>query len=485
MKTLPKRDFYLAGGILLVASFLRLYNLGDVPLFFDESVHSVIVEQLIRGVYSYDPRFHGPLLYYSLAPFVTFLGKSEFSLRLLPALLGIAFIASIFLYKRYLGDRVYIAALFVAITPIIVNYSRFCRADVYQLLFTSLFVYFLIRYLEMDEGTKSKLKLDRRSLWLILAAIPLALFATVKETFYVFAAMLLIYLIFDIKKFRLMDLLSALTVFFLIYAALYTNFFTEMTILTNVTKFPAVQAIDYWRGQHEIARIAGPWYYHLELLVLYDFPVLCLALYTLYWRIRGEGKDEFTSIFSYLFIANLAFFSYMQEKVPWLAVHVEFPMIMLAAKSAGKRKALLILSVAFLLYGSLSINVINPVNPAEPALYLPTQYDVKTITANFSDSDFVGLYTSIGEYFPLVFYLKKWHLGNPDSPNLNADIIIANQTSSLKLEPLLSKWKKENMVVRCWTFWTQPDLTRIPEFLVLRKPLTDVYCMNFTVYYRP
>lgn len=99
----------LAVGIIILATVLRFYKLGDFPLFFDESVHHVIVDQLIKGRYGYDPAFHGPLLYYSLAPIVSALGKSEFALRLLPAILGVLFVTSIFLYRRYIGDKAYIA----------------------------------------------------------------------------------------------------------------------------------------------------------------------------------------------------------------------------------------------------------------------------------------------------------------------------------------------------------------------------------------
>ncbi|WP_456330355.1 flippase activity-associated protein Agl23 [Archaeoglobus sp.] len=478
----------LAVGIILLAAVLRLYKLGDFPLFFDESVHYVIVEQLIKGNYAYDPAYHAPLLYYSLAPFVSVLGKNEFALRLLPAILGVLFVASIFLYKRYIGDKAYIAALFVAISPIIVNYSRFCRTDIYVLLFTSLALYFILRYFEKEKSF-TEFKIDRDTGFAVAAAVFLGLFASIKETFYVFIALLGLYLIFDIKKMRLSDLLIACLSFFGVYVMFYTYFFSDFSVITDFSNFPAVRAFEYWKGQHEIARIAGPWYYHLELLLLYDFPALCLAGYTLYRVFRGD-KDTFTALFAYLFLANLVFFSYMQEKVPWLVVHIEFPMFMIAAKAIDlkregwKDKVALLVTVAFLLYGSAAINVVNPVNYAEPALYLPTQYDVKK-AEKFPDEAMVCLYTTVAEYHPLVFYLKAWCMGDLNNPTTNADVIIANQTASQKLESYLTGWDREKMVVRCWSFWTQPKIEKIPEFLAFRKPFADVGCMNFTVYYSP
>lgn len=368
------------------------------------------------------------------------------------------------------------------------NYSRFCRTDVYVLLFTSLALYFILRYLEREKSL-SEFKIDMDTGFAVAAAVFLGLFASIKETFYVFIAMLGLYLLFYIRKIRLFDLLVACVSFLGVYLMFYTYFFNDFSAVTDFSNFPAVRAFDYWKSQHEIARIAGPWYYHLELLLLYDFPALCLAGYMLYRVVRGE-KDNFTTLFSYFFLANLIFFSYMQEKVPWLAVHIEFPMFMIAAKAIDlkregwKDKVALLVTVTFLLYGSVAINVMNPVNYAEPALYLPTQYDVKKVE-KFPDTTRVCLYTTVAEYYPLVFYLKFWYMGDLDRPTTNANVIIANYTASLSLRPYLLEWDSENMVVRCWTYWTYPDLSRIPQFLVFRRPFADVGCMNFTVYYAP
>jgi uncharacterized protein (TIGR03663 family) len=466
--------------IIFLAIFLRMYGLDSPPLFYDESVHAYFANTVLKGTYSYDPRYHGPLLFYSVAPIIAFFGETEFTLRILPALLGVAFVCSIYLYRRYLGKKVFLAMLFCAVSPVIVNYSRFYREDVYQLLFVSLAAYFLLRYLETEKKW-NEVKFDKLTVFLLLSAVFLALFSAVKETFYVFAFFLLVYLFFYLTRIRISDAVTAILVFFVLYLMFYSNFFTNFSVFTRFENFPAVSAFSYWKGQHDIARLGGPPYYYLELMLLYDLPAFALGICSVYRWVRGE-RDIFTSFFVFLFIANFVFYSYMQEKVPWLVVHIEFPMFMLAARSAGKKSA--IMTVAYLLFSCVVLNIVNPVNPAEPALYLPTQYDVREMLGKFAGHE-VHLVAEIGELYPLIWYLKgysyHYHTRAEDVPVQKGGILIANQTEAWKIRQ--KPEKTETMVVRCHTFWYYPDFKKIPEFLLFRKPLSPVYCTNLTVFY--
>ncbi len=484
-----KRKLLVIATILL-AAFLRFYDLGKAPLYFDESIHSVFVEAVLHHTYSYNPAYHGPLLFYSLAPIVAALGESEFSLRLLPAFLGVLVVIVVYFFRRYIGEEAaLISAFFVAISPVIVNYSRFCRADVYQMLFTALFVYFIFRYLELNKRW-NEVKVDRGSLYLLAAFASLSLFACVKETFYPYAVFFLVFFIFDIKRMRITDILLGIALFMFIYCTFYTNFWQNTACITNFHEFPAIKAVEYWLHQHEIARIAGPWYYFLEIILLYDFPAFILAIAGIvYWY---KSRNYFVTFLIYWFFVSFLFFSYMQEKVPWLAVHIELPMFILAGYALSKIKtrwkfAVLAVTAVYLLYGCVMVNLVNPVNPAEPAIYMPTQYDVRTIVSGFSKNDTVYVFTTVGEYWPLAWYLKPfrtyYYTGGVDHVDYRkADIIIANMTNSKYIH---LNWKRKIMVVRCWSFWTKPDLAKIPQFIIFRKPFADVACMNFTVYYSP
>ncbi|KUK99089.1 MAG: Glycosyl transferase, family 39, partial [Methanoculleus marisnigri] len=75
--------------ILLVTIALRFYAL-DLKLFHhDEAIHAWFSYKLLtEGVYSYDPMYHGPFLYYVTAGIFSLLGDSDLVGRLIPALLG-------------------------------------------------------------------------------------------------------------------------------------------------------------------------------------------------------------------------------------------------------------------------------------------------------------------------------------------------------------------------------------------------------------
>ncbi len=486
------RRFIPIIAVIITAALIRLYNLSLPPLFFDESIHATILKSLFNGNYKYDPAYHGPLLYYLLSLPVYTLGENEFSLRILPAIAGIIVSVIPLLYGRYIGDEAaIISSLLVAVSPVIVNYSRFCRSDVFQLLLTALFAYFIFRYLEnVKERGLNEVRF-KNTVYLVAAFICLALFAALKETFYPFAAIFMLFFLFDIKKFRPGDLLASFVVFLLVYAAFYTNFFTYTAPLTNFSEFPAVKAVSYWKYQHDVARIAGPWYYYIELILLYDFPALIMAAFAVSLIIIKRDKSEFTSFIAFWFFASLIFFSYMQEKVPWLAVHVLFPMYILAGIGISKieRRRLKVFAALFCLlfatYGSVAVNLTNPVNPAEPALYLPTQYDVREF-AEKTKNDTIYIFTNIGEYWPLAWYLKDhktyFITSSVEGRTFHkGSYVVVNQTNDMKLNKELVE-HEGTMVVRCWTFWTEPELWRIPEFIIWRKPLADVACMNFSVY---
>lgn len=92
-----------------------------------------------RGTYIYDPMYHGPFLYYTTADLLSLLGDSDLVGRLLPALFGTLLVALVYpVYKLgYLDKKqTLIAALFLAVSPNMVYFSRFLRNDIcYRLLY--------------------------------------------------------------------------------------------------------------------------------------------------------------------------------------------------------------------------------------------------------------------------------------------------------------------------------------------------------------
>lgn len=475
--------------IIVIAVILRFYDLGNAPFFFDESVHTVFVDEVLRWTYRYDPAFHGPLLFYLTAGVVSILGKSEFTYRIVPALFGVLTVSLLFKFERFIGDKgANCSALLVAISPIIVNYSRFFRNDILILFFTLSFVYFIFSYLK-----------DKKTYQLILASFFLSLFACSKENFYPIALLILIYFIFDIKKFKFKDVALSILTFAFVYTAFYSNFFTYLKPFTNFNDFPVVKAIEYWKYQHEIARIGGPWWYYLPLLLLYDLPVFLLGIFAIFkWIYRKE--NGFKAFLIYWFIISLAFYSYVQEKVPWLVVHIELPLYIIAGVSLSEmkskmRRLILILTVAFLLHSCLNLNILNPTNPAEPALYLPTSMEVKEFEEKLKGMNAtVCVFMSPGDYWPLPLYLKDFENHYFSSlkgfenivDSYKCNVIIMNETNAMIAEGKIHYKEKFEVCLRSWTSYSYESLNpiRILEFLLFRKPMGTVNYFNHTVFVR-
>jgi len=482
--------------ILTLAAILRLAFLDRAPLYFDEAVHSVILNNMLTlNNYHYDPAYHGPLLYRLIAPPVILLGLSEVTLRLMPAIFGVLTVYVVYRYKEFIReDTAILASIFVAICPAIVNYSRFCRADSFQLFFVALFVYFLFKYLRYDHRWNDY-RFDGTTFDLIYASLCMALFACLKETFYVYAVIFGIYILTQIKKIRLTDIAVSVALFFFVYLTVYSNGWTDLSIFTP-SNFPAMRAIEYWKHQHDIARIAGPWYYFLEIIFMYAFPLLVFAI------VKTEDmvlkKIDFLHIptpepklmvFSaYWFISTLLFHSYMQEKVPWLVIHIMLPIYLLGAQAINEfkenlRKAAIFISVVLLLYGSLHANFVDPTNPAEPILYMPTTWEAREFAQSVNET-YVVFMTTPGEYYPLIWYFTGKNVIVTKSvsrlPPANY-VVLANGTMGEKIIKS-GHTPERNLVVRCWSWWTYPHVEKIPEFIIYRKPFGDVYCMNFTVF---
>lgn len=128
-----------------------------------------------------------------------------------------------------------------------------------------------------------------------------------------------------------------------LFVTLYTSLFTNMGGLGSAT----FGALGYWLGQHDVQRGDQPWFYYLLLLPQYEFiavlayPVAAvLTLWHIVPRIiRGEQVGRcwyMRGFFLYWATVMLMVLSWAGEKMPWLAVHVVAPMILLAASFIGE-----------------------------------------------------------------------------------------------------------------------------------------------------
>ena len=183
--------------------------------------------------------------------------------------------------------------------------------------------------------------------------------------------------------------LIAVLIMFLLYALLFTTFFTNPVGLgTGI-----FGSISYWMAQQEVERGGQPWYYYFLVLSMYEFvPVLLGLVAMLYYLIRGlfprpvEDPDSpeaqpsvdasnarFVAFLIFWTLSSLFIYSWAGEKMPWLVVHPVLPFIVISAKFAGdilegvnweavwkRGGALLILLLPITLFGVYTLIRLQP-----------------------------------------------------------------------------------------------------------------------------
>jgi uncharacterized protein (TIGR03663 family) len=132
---------------VLVGLVLRLVALGARPAHFDEGRVAYFTEYFVRtGAFEYRPIIHGPFIQHVNSVVFPVIGPTDFASRLVVALVGAALPATALLLRHRLRDTETVAlALFLALNPILLYYSRFSRSSILVVGFMfgafALFVY--------------------------------------------------------------------------------------------------------------------------------------------------------------------------------------------------------------------------------------------------------------------------------------------------------------------------------------------------------
>ena len=162
-------------GLLATAAAMRLWDLGSRAIHHDESLHAFYSWNLYRGEgYEHIPMMHGPFQFEANAAIFFAFGDSDYTARLLYALMGTVLVLLPFFFRGRLGRlRALLVATMLAFSPAMLYFSRFARNDIYVGLWTLGLVICLWRYIK-----------DGHHRYLYIAAGLLALsFATKEATF--------------------------------------------------------------------------------------------------------------------------------------------------------------------------------------------------------------------------------------------------------------------------------------------------------------
>ncbi|KTG10061.1 mannosyltransferase [Haloprofundus marisrubri] len=165
------RTLYAVLAVTALALLVRVVGLGARIMHWDEGrVGYWILRYHENGEFFYRPIIHGPFLPVVNDWVFTFIGISDFSARLVVALVGGLFPLAAWLFREHLEDTEVVGlALVFAANPLLVYYSRFMRNDVLVAAFSVFALGFVVR--AVDTG---KLR------YLYFAAVSMGLAFTTK-----------------------------------------------------------------------------------------------------------------------------------------------------------------------------------------------------------------------------------------------------------------------------------------------------------------
>jgi len=567
----------LATAVFLIAVVNRLLWLGERPFHHDESIHAFFSWKIVdEGIshYKYDPVYHGPVLYYASALVMWLFGDSDFTARLSAVLFGLGILAFAWPLRRWIGSTAAFAFLLLfTFSPALTYFTRFLRHDVYVGLGNIMAIYFAFRFGE----TRRDRYLYLSALGLAIAfcnkedmyaLIPVSLLSLV---------LMLVWEVLYAPQWRpqlaaawaetkglLVDkwvpVVGSAVLFLVVSLTFYTSFFTHPENWNPVTP-----ALTYWWGQHQIKRIGGPWWYYFPQLVSYEFLIFFPALFLLLGPLATPRLNEraSTKVFFYLTVATFAvfvgwcfydwhqagivilvplafagltvmqrwlpsrfvrfmviytlgcvgFYSWAQEKVPWLLFPILMPMSVLAAvwyrdriDEGMLRKPVAALATAGLsaltiwiliasnyLYGAPRPAEAPGPRTAELLAYVQSTYDIHMVMEKIEE---VGrklgtgtktrLQVSGNATWPLSWYLRHYPVNwAADVRKVDTPVVIVDKEVQQNFDKaLLDRYEKIPFAIRGWwePDWSKMNTVTLARWLFTRQAWSPVGSSDAVMY---
>lgn len=350
---------YASVALIVVAAFLRLYDLEIKPFHHDEGVNGFFLTNLIRqGEYRYDPtNYHGPTLYYFSLPFAQLFGLKTWAVRLVPVLFGVATVWLVLCLRRYVGAIAALAAAaLVVFSPGAVFFSRYF---IHEMIFVATALGAVVSLLYFYDTARTR--------YLMLGSASLALHFATKETHFItFGVIALAALVawgwaaymrgrvhpfaprgtadtdasgggFSMSELierlggrdrALTTLFGALALFALISAVFYSSFFTNWKGVSD-----SLEALKVWTktGTGEIQQPIHihPWHKYVSWLLAEEAPTLILGAIGSALALWA-GRNRFAIFSGAWGFGALAAYSLVPYKTPWLVLNFTIPMAIAA-----------------------------------------------------------------------------------------------------------------------------------------------------------
>jgi uncharacterized protein (TIGR03663 family) len=483
--------FIAAVVILFVAAVLRLYDLDLVPLHHDEGVNGNFLTRLVReGTYHYDPEnYHGPTIYYfsAFVPWVfRFLfgtaaqdkyGLNTITIRLVPALFGLATVWLVLLLRRHLGTIGTLgAAALIAVSPGSVYLSRYFIHETLFVFFALGLVIAALKYYE-----------EAHPIYLTLAAISAALLFATKETAIISAGVLVIALAMtqlyrfirrgDLqergtnkrsarandqgKKLRLVDRLGgplkvlmwaliAIAIFVGLNVLFYSSFFKNYP----EGVYDAVRTFQFWTKTGRTAHV-HPLATYVFWMIRQESPILFLATIgagLIVWKPRN-AVALFVALWGF---GTLAAYSLIAYKTPWLGLNFIIPLALVAGYGLqmiweewlgqlGLVAGILAVAIAISGYQTIDLNFYNYDNDDQHYVYvyahtrretLAMLKEIDKVVERTQQGGQTGITIVAPEYWPLPWYFRDFtRVGYNGRMSASSEpIIIAAEGQAAEME---------------------------------------------------
>lgn len=474
--TTPRTAFWIAlAAVVGLAASLRLPQLDLRPMHTDEAVQGVKFGKLLEdGEYRFNPsHYHGPTLYYFTLPVARVAGVNkavdveEWMLRLVPALFGIAAIGLLALFAPELGvGAILVAALFAAVSPGLVFYSRYYVQE-------ALFYFFGLGM----AGCAWRLYRNPSVVWAVATGLCVGLLHATKETCAINYAALSVAAVVVVsgtggwanRRRAVRPLLVGAAVAAAVSVLFYSSFFTHARgSLDSILTFWHYSVLGGESGHEK------PWWYYLRLLAWQPEGrgFVWSEGWLLFWIVAGLGAALWPrsgvatperalrrGIAAYGLV-QFAVYTWFGYKTPWLAFNFVLPLLLLAGDALIRtlrwiRFPILRVTVGLvccLFTANLTVQAVRgcfrfPADTRNPYVYSHTTNNlvdlmdrVHELAALHSDGANLEVQVVGAEYWPIPWYLRDLpHAGywNELPESLAAPLILVHEAQADAVEQAL------------------------------------------------
>ena len=402
--------------IFFLALFLRTYLLEIKPIHQDEAILKFYyINPLLKGeTLNYlGTEYHGLFYHFLSFPFIKIFGDSLFSLRFSAALFGALTIFLLYFLRDELGRiGVIITALFLAVSPTLVYYSRQYLGYPFFIFFLLLFIILCVKFI----------KHNKPALFYSIA-VAAAILLNINEAFIIFIFISVLFFFFyylitgksqiilkKLKSIKIKHFIIAIFAFMIVFIAIQTVFLTNISNISGlIDAFSNFSSKVVSTGQNK------PILYYFSILIPIEIGLFVMFLLSLFFH----RKNIFSVFVIFWTILNLLVFSMISYKTNWVLTIFIFPLI-LSAGIAGdcliKKSRIYSILIAFLvivtLIFSIQQNFIYANNFDKNKLgYVETSKDINRIAYEIKEYSGNGrILITVEAYWPLPFYLRDYSL---------------------------------------------------------------------------